>query len=145
MTERLHHATAIASANWAVLLVGPSGVGKSDLALRMIDRGWMLLADDLVLLEDRGGQLLATAPLRTRGLMEVRGLGLHRFPAAHPAPVALVADLHQPAARLPERETVQIAGITLAHICVDPRPASAPIRLELAFAGVLKQLMSERP
>lgn len=60
-----------------VLLVGPSGVGKSECALDLIARGHRLVADDLVVIKkDAAGDLIGFAPEISRYFMEVRGLGL---------------------------------------------------------------------
>ena len=75
-TPTLLHATAISINGQAVLLIGPPGSGKSDLALRLIDRGALLIADDQVALTEVDGVLHASAPAATAGLIEVRGLGI---------------------------------------------------------------------
>jgi len=144
MSERLIHATAIAREGWAVLLTGPPGAGKSDLALRLIDRGWTLLADDYVRLKARDGRLIADAPETTRGLLEVRGIGLLSFPAHGPAPVALVADLGRTPERLPEPEATELEGVSVPLIALQPFGASAPLRLELAFTRARERLMEAR-
>ncbi len=78
----LVHATAVAIEGEAVLLRGPSGSGKSDLALRLIDGGAQLVADDQTLLRRAGGRVLASAPPAIAGLLEVRGVGVVRVEAA---------------------------------------------------------------
>ena len=69
------HATCVAIGDRAVLLCGPSGSGKSDLALRLIDGGAQLVADDQVVLRAEGGRIVARAPEALAGRMEVRGIG----------------------------------------------------------------------
>ena len=64
------HGSCAARDGAAVLLLGPSGSGKSDLALRLLDRGFLLVADDQVLIEDG----VARAPPPLAGLLELRGL-----------------------------------------------------------------------
>ena len=77
----LVHGTCIEIDGLGVLLRAPSGGGKSDLALRLIDDGAHLVADDQVQLTARAGRLVATAPLRISGRMEVRGLGIVEVPS----------------------------------------------------------------
>ncbi len=121
----------------AVLLLGPSGSGKSDLALRLIDRGWQLIADDRTVLAVAGGRLMASAPPAIAGLIEVRGVGI-RPQTTHPGPVAvaLVLDLAKAPARLPDPQPWQAPGhahAPIPRLGFDAAPASAPLRLEHAL------------
>jgi len=145
MSGQLLHATAVVRDGWAVLLTGPPGAGKSDLALRLIDRGWTLLADDYVRLEAGDGRVFAHAPETTRGLLEVRGIGLLPFPIHGPAPVALVADLGRTPERLPAPEATEFGCVRVPLIALEPFGASAPLRLELAFARARERLMDPGP
>src|SRR5690242_15333380 len=108
MTEScVVHATAVAIDGRAVLLGGPSGSGKSDLALRLIDAGARLVADDQSELSRRGDVLVVRAPATIFGLIEARGLGILRLDALGEASVALIAEL-VPAdriERMPPRRT----------------------------------------
>jgi hypothetical protein len=95
-----------ASAQDAILLLGDSGSGKSDLALRLIAQGARLVADDRVELFVRDGALWARPPEKLAGLLEARGVGIVSLPHAHEARVVLAIRLVAPAAvpRLPEAE-----------------------------------------
>jgi len=128
------HATCIALDGAAVLLKGASGSGKSDLALRLIDAGALLVADDQVRLDNREGRLFASAPDAIAGLLEVRGLGIVRLPYRSRVPVCLVVDLVAPGEveRLPEDERIEIAGVGLPRIRLAPFEASAAAKLRLA-------------
>lgn len=142
-TLRLH-ATAVSYAGRAALIRGPSGSGKSDLALRALAlppfaplaAPLLLLADDHVLLEPRDGRLIARCPPAIAGLIEVRGLGLVRLPHVAEAEASLVVDLVAPQAveRLPEPGQVELAGIRLPLLKLAPFEASAPVKLALALA-----------
>ncbi|WP_376099037.1 RNase adapter RapZ [Roseomonas sp. CCTCC AB2023176] len=89
----LQHGSVAARDGEGVLLLGPSGAGKSDLLIRLLDSGWTLVTDDQVLLRDGGGRLLAAAPERLRGTVEVRGIGLLTgFPTAAEVPLCLAVD-----------------------------------------------------
>ena len=111
----------------AVLLTGPSGAGKSDLLLRLIDRGFRLVADDQVIVE--GGQACAPSPLA--GLLEVRGLGIFRLPFLTTATPRLVVRLGIAVARLPMPE--RDAELGLPVVTIDPHHPSAPERVTLAL------------
>lgn len=109
-----------------MLLLGPSGAGKSDLALRLLDRGFRLVADDRVDLD--GG--FASAPAALAGMLEVRGLGLLHVPYELAARLALVVQLGVPE-RLPH--PARYAPLDLPLILLDPAGASAAQRVELAL------------
>lgn len=131
----LLHATAVAIDGHAVLLRGASGSGKSDLALRLIDAGARLVADDQSELWRRGAEIIVRAPATIAGLLEVRGIGIVRLDALPEAPLALIVDLLVPEAleRLPERQTERILGLALPLIRVTPFEASAAAKLRLAL------------
>lgn len=128
------HATAVAIGGRAVLLTGASGAGKSDLALRLIDRGAVLVADDQVELNARGGRLLASSPTTIAGQIEVRGVGIVAMPFDADVPVALVIDLDSRPERLPEPGARTLAGIAVPLAALDPYAASAPIKVELLLS-----------
>lgn len=141
MPETLH-ATAIAVGGAGVLLLGPPGIGKSDLALRLIDRGAILIADDRVLAPVVDGRLLLSPPATIAGLLEVRGVGLVRLPFCRTAAALLAIDLAGSSAeeppRLPEPQTRLIAGLSLPCLALRPFDASTPLKVELAVAAALR-------
>ncbi|WP_241656442.1 HPr kinase/phosphorylase [Sphingomonas oligophenolica] len=131
------HATSVAIDGQAVVIEGPSGSGKSDLALRLIDRGAALISDDITLIVRVGGVLRVrtpdSIPAAVRARMEVRGVGIVAVPYADDVPLALVVRLDHDVPRMPERRARLIAGVEAREVLVDPRPASAPILVELAL------------
>jgi RNase adaptor protein for sRNA GlmZ degradation len=132
------HATAVAHADSngfrAVLLLGPSAAGKSDLALRLLAAGWRLVADDRVVLDATPAGLIASAPPRLAGLLEVRGVGIVPE-AAVSAPVALALDLSRRPDRLPLVESLSLAGHAIPLLPFDPAGDSAPQRALKALAS----------
>ncbi len=128
------HATCVARHGHAVLLLGPSGAGKSDLAVRLIGRGFVLVADDRVDLDGR----LAAPPASLSGLIEVRGLGIVRMPHEAPVPVALVLDLGLRPERHPRPAVDPASGAPLLGF--DAHAASAADRAALILDCVLGRL-----
>jgi serine kinase of HPr protein (carbohydrate metabolism regulator) len=141
----LIHGTAISIAGRAILIRGPSGSGKSDLALRCIATtpgGFfsppaLLVADDQVLASRRGARVILRAPDSIRGRLEVRGLGVVTLPFVAEAELALVIDLVAPGtlSRIPEpKPPVEIIGTSVASLDLDGAEGSAPLKLFLAVA-----------
>ena len=131
----LLHGTVVAVGSRGILLRGAPGAGKSDLALRLIAQGAVLVADDQVRLERLGSRLLAAPPDSIAGLIELRGVGIRRLPFEAPVPLALVVDLVIPeqVERLPDPTTTEIDGVALPLLALAPFHASAAIKAILAL------------
>lgn len=114
-----------------VLITGPSGSGKSDLALRLLDEGFLFTADDRVELWTSGGKLYGRAPDALFGLMEIRGLGVRAQTAITFAPVSLIVAM-SPAAeveRVPEPEAETLLGIATPRVRLARYEVSGPAKL----------------
>jgi HPr kinase/phosphorylase len=118
------HASCAALNDDAVLLVGPPGAGKSDLLLRLIDRGFALIGDDQIIIE--GGQVRPCTAIA--GMVELRGLGLFELEFRPSATLRLIVQLGAHAARLPA-----FAPSATPMIALDPSAPSAPIRVHWAL------------
>jgi HPr kinase/phosphorylase len=129
------HASAVAIDGRGILLLGDSGAGKSDLALRLMDRTARLIADDRVDLVRDGDRVLMSAPQRLAGLIEVRGLGIFRVDNLDQAPLALAVRLvpRETMERLPEPAHDTFLGIAVPLVQLDPFEVSAPIKVEWAL------------
>src|ERR1700681_4607524 len=133
------HGTTVALQGEGVLLRGPSGSGKSDLGLRLIDAGARLVADDQSELYRQGETILVRAPPAIAGLIEVRGIGIVRVEPLAEAPLVLIADLLGPEAaaeaieRVPPRATERFLDLDLPRILVAPFEASAAAKVALAL------------
>jgi len=129
------HASCVALSGVAVLLRGAPGAGKSDLALRLVDGGGMLVADDLCEIRRKGGRLLADLPAavepRFRGRIELRGIGFLTLPYAGATPLSLVADLSSVAGDGDCLGKAVYLGVALPLVVLDPFHASAAARLRL--------------
>ena len=128
------HASCVAMDGRAILISGRSGGGKSDLALRLIDRGAVLVSDDYTIVKRVSGRLLACAPQTILGKIEVRGVGLVEMETASDVPVALAVDLDRTVDRLPElHDPLGVCGIKVPVIGLSGLEPSAPIKVELAL------------
>ena len=133
----LVHATTVDIAGLGVLILGAPGAGKSDLALRLIAEGALLVADDQTVIEMRGDEIWASAPEKIAGLVEARGLGIVPAATKRATRLVLAVQLTALPARMPERRTWALpgAGAQIPLIELSPFEASAPAKLRLALAG----------
>lgn len=121
------------------LIQGASGAGKSDLALRLLDEGFRLVADDRTQVWPCDGRLFAACPAPIAGLLEARGVGIVTAPAIRLAEVALVvrcAAADQPIERLPEDESISLCGIAAPLLWLHPFESSAPAKLRRALTSI---------
>ena len=144
--QQLLHATCVSVGTIGLLLTGPPGAGKSDLALRLIDQPGLglgdepkiarLVADDQVILRRDGDRLLASAPPALAGQLEIRGLGIMRVRCCTETQLAAVIRLAPQAEieRLPDLAASRftLLGLTVPLLAIDPAAASAPARIRAA-------------
>ena len=134
MKSKLPNVTAVSLDGRGLLIAGESGAGKSSLALALIDRGAELIGDDGILIEDQSGHPVAQPPKTTRGLLEVRNVGLVEFPTTV-APIALVLQLTTLAPRYPmELATTTLGGVGIPVLLFRPGDATQALRAEYALA-----------
>jgi HPr kinase/phosphorylase len=129
------HASAVLLGEAAVLLRGPSGAGKTTLALALLAearrRGLFarFVADDRVVLRPAGGRLLVAPHPAIAGRVERRFAGIHAIDSENVAVARLVVDLVPADAplppRLPQQTTVMVAGIALPHLALPAGLAGA--------------------
>ena len=132
------HATTVALAGQGVLILGPSGSGKSGLALQLMAMGAELVADDRTIVTARGSTLHARAPGTIAGRIEARGVGILQVAARAEVDLALAVDMGRvEAQRLPEPHAVAVLGLSL--------PCLHKVEMPHFPAAILHYLRSEPP
>lgn len=132
MAER--QASAVALGNRALLIEGPPGIGKSSLALSLIDRGAVLIGDDGLVIEARDGRLFASPHPNTHGLIEIRNLGLVPMPVCDEAQICLAVRLDREAPRFIDAAgATEIEGIVLPQVTLWPDTANLALKAEIAL------------
>lgn len=128
------HASSVALEGRAVLISGPSGSGKSDLSLRLLDRGFTLVSDDQTIIKKDGSRLVASAPQNIAGKLEIRGIGIVDVERTDNVPVALIVELMGEIQRLPDDSRQRpILGVMLPLVTIDAMTASAPSKVAIAL------------
>lgn len=137
----LLHASCAALDGEAVLILAPPGGGKSDLLLRLMGRGWDLVADDQLVLKPVDGRLEASPPPELAGRMEVFGLGLLEGLRWRAAPLRLAARLvaREQVARLPAPQQWEAQGIALPLLEMNGAAPSAPEVLACALGALMRK------
>lgn len=145
--EALIHGSCVSIGGSGVLLLGKPGSGKSDLVLRLLDhrgsgisdnvRGALLVADDQVAIALEEGKLSASAPEQLAGKLEIRGLGIVSVPAVRQVELKLAVRLTpaEDIERMPDlqKSSMDILGVTIPLVLIDPQKASAPARIRAAL------------
>ena len=120
-----------------VLILGPSGSGKSHLALAALAAGWRLVADDRVIVWPDAGKVFGRAHPQLTGQIEVRGLGI--MPSATPilgfCQIDLVAQMVSQKAieRFPDPAQTFLVGQSLPKNAVDPFSALCLPMIDMAL------------
>lgn len=132
--ERVY-GTCIAIDGRAVLFRGPSGSGKSDLALRIVEAGGLLVSDDQTVLTREHESLVASSPDTIAGQIEIRGVGILPVATTRRAPLALVMDLvpGDQIDRYPEPRCCQYLGVDVPLLNIAPFEVSAAAKVRLAL------------
>jgi serine kinase of HPr protein (carbohydrate metabolism regulator) len=132
----LLHASCVAIGGRAILLAGPAGAGKSDVALRLIDGGAQLVADDQTMLHRENDTLLASPPAAIAGMIEIRHVGLVKMPSAEKLPVSLyveLAPLDATIERLPGSDAVFLLDRPVRRLRLPGFAASTPAKIRAAL------------
>jgi len=128
------HASTVATNGRAVVITGPSGSGKSDLALRLIDRGFALVSDDRTVVKRDGDRLVAASAPNIGGKLEIRGIGIVDVESVSDVAVALIVELKSDIDRIPDDSRDRlILGVPVPLISIDAMTASAAAKVAFAL------------
>jgi len=128
------HASTVATNGRAVVITGPSGSGKSDLALRLIDRGFALVSDDRTVVKRDGDRLVAASAPNIGGKLEIRGIGIVDVESVSDVAVALIVELKSNIDRIPDDSRDRlILGVPVPLISIDAMTASAAAKVAFAL------------
>lgn len=117
----------------AVLIEARDVGARSDLALRLVDRGGSLIAGDQTICMRQSGHLLACAPAGSDGRIEVPGLGIVQLPHEERAPVSLLIVLVDMPPHFPEETKRRLAGIDIPVLTLGASDLTSAIKVELTL------------
>ena len=142
MKPSILHATCVSLQGRGVLICGKPGSGKSSLALCLIDRGAVLVADDQTSVIQEGEALIAQAPPSHKGLMEVRGLGICSFSYQERTPLSLWVELcdENDVERLPQPAFIEYNTIEIPLLKIKENDPLGGIKVELKVGSHVSPL-----
>ena len=129
--KRIHSTSVVIDDN-GVLILGDSGSGKSDLALRLIDNGATLISDDVSICKKNLNNIYLYCPPEIKGLLEVREIGIITVPFVERIKLKLVVNLKSKNnKRFPEDNYFKILGIKVPLINIDGKNSSAVAKIKV--------------
>ena len=129
--KRMHSSSVVIDDN-GVLIMGNSGSGKSDLALRLIDNGATLISDDISICKKTLNNIYLYCPPEIKGLLEVREIGIMTVPFVEKIKLQLVVNLKSKNnERFPKDSSLKILGIKIPLINIDGKNSSAIAKIKL--------------
>ena len=130
-TKRVHSSAIVLEDN-GVLIVGDSGSGKSDLALRLIDSGATLISDDITICEKKNDIIYLSAPAETKGLLEVREVGIITVPFVEKIILKMIVKLEEgDLQRMPCKNTQKILGQKIPTVIINGRNSSSVAKVKV--------------
>ena len=132
MKTKKVHSTSVVIEDAGVMITGKSGFGKSDLALRLIDSGATLISDDVTICEKIGDSIFLFPPNETKGLLEVREIGIMTVPYIENIKLSLLVELVETEIdRLPQKSFAKLLNIKIKKIKIQGRNSSSVAKIKL--------------
>jgi len=132
MKTKKVHSTSVVIEDAGVMITGKSGFGKSDLALRLIDSGATLISDDVTICEKIGDSIFLFPPYETKGLLEVREIGIMTVPYIENIKLSLLVELVETEIdRLPQKSFTKLLNIKIKKIKIQGKNSSSVAKIKL--------------
>ena len=132
MNLKTIHSTSVVIDDNGVLILGDSGSGKSDLALRLIDNGATLISDDISICRKNSNNIYLYCPPEIKGLLEVREIGIITVPFVERIKLRLVVNLKSNNnERFPKDSSFRILGIKIPIINIEGKNSSAVAKIKV--------------
>jgi serine kinase of HPr protein (carbohydrate metabolism regulator) len=132
MLSKKFHGTSIVLDDNGVLIIGDSGSGKSDLALRLIDNGATLISDDVTICEKKLNGIFLSCPKEIKGLLEVREVGIITVPYVEKVKLILVVRLTD--------ESLKILNFSIPLLSIDGKNPSAVVKVKVKLNEVREEI-----
>ncbi len=131
------HGSAVQIGNNAVIIIGDSGTGKSDLALRLIDRGAKLIADDQMIIHGDKNTPIISQTQHHIDAIEIRGVGIIKYSCVNNVPLTLCIKTADRYDRYPVPIPMSEFGVfSIPTIKIAAFENSAPIKVEMALKNI---------
>ena len=130
-TKEIHSTSVVLDDN-GILITGDSGSGKSDLALRLIDSGATLISDDITFCEKKIDRIILSCPSQTKGLLEVREVGIITVPFVEQIKLKMIVKLmNKELERLPRNKFSKLLGINIPLLTINGNNTSSVIKVKV--------------
>tara|TARA_B100000963_G_C22629433_1_gene674110 strand:+ start:2584 stop:3009 length:426 start_codon:yes stop_codon:yes gene_type:complete len=140
MQSKRIHSTSVVLEDNGVLIIGDSGSGKSDLALRLIDSGATLISDDVTICKKRSNQITLSCPKETKGLLEVREVGIITVPYVEEVKLIMVVKLTNIGLkRLPDKSFSKILDIKVPLLSLDGKNPSDVVKVKVKLNEIKEE------
>ena len=137
MKSKKFHSTSVVIEDCGIMIVGDSGCGKSDLALRLIDSGATLISDDITICKKRINGIFLYSPKETKGLLEVREIGIITVPFIENVKLSLLVELiDKEGERMPEKEKKILLGVKIPKIQIFGKNPSSVAKVKFKLNEV---------
>ncbi len=135
------HGSSVVLEDNGVMITGESGSGKSDLALRLIDNGATLISDDVTICKKKTDEIYLFCPVQTKGLLEVREVGIVTVPFVEKVKLKMVVKLtDEHLERLPDQKFLKILGIKIPLLRIDGKSTSAVAKIKVKLNEIREEI-----
>ena len=135
------HSTSVVLDDNGILITGDSGSGKSDLALRLIDNGATLISDDVTICKKQINHIFLSSPRETKGLLEVREVGIITVPFVEQIKLRMVVKLiNKELERLPKKRIYKLLGVDIPLLTINGLNSSSVIKVKVKLNEITEKI-----